>query len=149
MNRKGIKIMSHTRNIYEERDGAASNSYTLHAITAMSCKAKDHPPVSQLRAMFLGNITFRRAKSGMRTTCYLHIFSSAIVKGISNGCGYDVQSAAFVEAMEKWRRSGEERISDALYDGLLAAVNSCHNDGRSWQAALETHADIFAAQIGG
>jgi hypothetical protein len=110
-----------------------------------------------LRYAFIGNVTFKRSKSGCRHTCYLHIFGFPIVRGIENGCGYDTASAAFIKAWEKFLALPEinnlgslqflENKHAGITGNITKAVHAMESGG--WQRELETVAGVFAAHIGG
>lgn len=145
-----------TNTIWQERDAATSNSYTLHKIP-VSLPDKLQTPfdaVKELRNCFIGNLTFKRSTSGMTTTCYLHLFGVDCVKGRATGCGYDVQSAAFESAWEKClpllsALKETEPYFTKLTPEINTAIAACNNAGSRWKDALATHAEIFAAHIGG
>jgi hypothetical protein len=145
-----------TEELYEQRDRAASNSYTLHHVAV---DRKWQTEVSSLRNDFVGNLTFKRSKSGMRTTCYLHLYGFAIVKGIANGCNYDTQTAAFQDAWSHWLAqystadsSDKEFLAQThptLVPDISTAVGAFTSGGARWKDALEVYAHVLAAHIGG
>lgn len=153
--------------IYQERDKAASNSYTLHKFCGVTNALRSgnllvddgantagtigvtHESYAQLTrdilgGMFKGNVTFKRSASGMRTTCYLHFFGDTIVKAVASGCGYDVQSESIRLALVKLAKVAENEQNKKLVSALLAGFN----DGLEWKRHFETQG-IFAAHIGG
>lgn len=129
--------------IYEERDRAASNSYTLHYVNLKS-DIIAYGDIDALRTMFKGNITFKRSASGMKTTCYFHLFRDQIVKGVASGCGYDTQSAAIYDALVALSKNAENQQNKELVLSLLDGFN----DGTSWKDHFNSKG-VFSAHIGG
>lgn len=130
--------MVDTSKIYEERDNAASGSYTLHAFPATK------PAVTDIRETFIGNITFKRSTSGMQTTCFLHLFGGPIVKSVVRGCGYDVATEALHKAFTELLKSettprNKELMLRIMYDWT---------DSTSWKPQLQKQG-VLAAHIGG
>ena len=131
--------------IYEEKDRATSNSFTLHFATNA---AREYFDIVMLQKCNVGNVTFKRAKSGMRTTCFLHFYNHACVKGIANGCSFDTHSEAFTQAVltlldsDSFSVLGFE-LRVALIDTRRALIDNSHQD---WDRVLRNHY-ILAAHI--
>jgi hypothetical protein len=49
----------------------------------------------------IANVAFKFAKSGLRTTCYLHILGSQMVRAYASGGGYDKCTAAVHSAISR------------------------------------------------
>ena len=152
--------------VYQERDRAASNSYTLHKFCGVNDKLRmgnlltkdgantagaiitqaEYAQLTRdiLGGMFKGNVTFKRSASGMRTTCYLHFFGDTLIKAIASGCGYDVQSESMRLALVKLAKVAENAQNKELASELLQGFD----DGKEWKRHFEAKG-VFAAHIGG
>lgn len=152
--------------LYQERDRATSNSYTLHKFCGINdtlkhgnllvdkgqetegaiLSAGQYAQITRdiLGGMFKGNVTFKRSASGMRTTCYLHLFGDTLIKAIASGCGYDVQSESMRLALVKLAKVAENEQNKALAMDLLRGFD----DGKEWKRHFEDKG-VFAAHIGG
>lgn len=83
----------------------------------------------------IGKIAFKRATSGLRTTCYLQWFGVRMVKGVANGGGYDkstASAAAAARAMAMPPPDGKD--AQEMRDFLLALRE---DGGWSWDRCLE------------
>ena len=75
-----------------------------------------------------------------RLSCYLHVLSLPMVKGIAGGYGYDKKSAAFADAatkqalvkLESWQSADGYT---AEYD-IAKRMGDCLTDGASWNDDL-------------
>ena len=132
-------------NIYDEKDKATSYSFTLHFATNA---AREYFDIVMLQKCNVGNVTFKRSASGMRTTCFLHFYNHACVKGIANGCGYDTYSEAFSTALQNvitgdsFSILGEE-LRECLQKAQATFDANSHQD---WNKVLK-NCDILVAHI--
>ncbi len=81
----------------------------------------------------VASVAFKRSASNLRTTCFLHVFGSRMVKGSANGGGYDKASAAFHAAAE--RLDLKEGGDSTLLHAFKVAGHK-GNGGLSWDSAL-------------
>lgn len=79
----------------------------------------------------VGRVVFKRAKSGMRTTCFLQVWGSPMAKAFAPGCGYDKDSCSF----EKAARLLQEPSPDGDA-GHLAAFKAVKDEGKRWATQL-------------
>lgn len=83
----------------------------------------------------VATIAFKRARSNLRTTCFLHWHGLRMVKGTANGGGYDKANASAAHAANKMVMPPHDgNDAEALRDFLLAVRE---DGGLSWAQALE------------
>lgn len=110
-----------TKNIYEQFD-AATRELSAYAVF------KGSDPV--------GRVVFKRTASGMRTTCFLQIWGSPMVKGVANGCGYDKDSASFTNAASQYgpNEPGRDVLGDE--QSRRADFHAVKDNGYRWSDQL-------------
>lgn len=81
----------------------------------------------------VATVAFKFAKSGTRTTCYLHVIGAQMVRAYANGGGYDKCSAAVHSALSRVvAHDGDIRTIQ-----ILGAVRDAVTDnGSSWDQDL-------------
>jgi|GWRWMinimDraft_5_1066013.scaffolds.fasta_scaffold05958_7 hypothetical protein len=87
----------------------------------------------------VARITFKFARSGLQTQCYVHWIGIQMVKGRANGGGYDKSSAAAAHAANKMplgldAKTGTECDPNHDYNPFLRALRK--DDGYSWDRCL-------------
>lgn len=75
----------------------------------------------------IANVTFKR--TGASWVCYVHIVGLPLQSGKASGGGYDLQSAAFADAISK------STDSDPVLQDFRAAA--AYDDGRNWFDGVE------------
>lgn len=78
----------------------------------------------------VGRVIFKRAKSGMRTTCFLQVWGAPMVKAFAPGCGYDKDSCSFEKAARL--------LQDQALNGSAHAVSfkTVKDEGERWSDQL-------------
>lgn len=88
----------------------------------------------------VANVALKFAKSGLRTTAYVHWFGVGMVKGIANGGGYDKATAAVSAAVSKLPAGLEASHglhADPHHDYVHFRVAAMRDGGKTWLHALE------------
>jgi hypothetical protein len=81
----------------------------------------------------IAKVAFKRARSGLRTTCYLHILGAQMVRAYASGGGYDKCSAAVHSAIGRVvAHEGDVRTIQRVG----AFRDAVTDDGKSWDNAL-------------
>ena len=82
----------------------------------------------------VATIAFKYARSGLRTTCFLHILGAPMVKAFAGGGGYDKCSAAASYAAKKVK--GGDLVHDpARWDRAVNIIQALEKDA-SWDRQL-------------
>ena len=83
---------------------------------------------------------FTFAKSGLRTTCYLHVLGLSPVKGMANGGGYDKQSAsAYVAAkslLPLIKQGAKHAFIDMAKEPAEKIAGAITDQGEHWDSEL-------------
>lgn len=81
----------------------------------------------------IATVAFKFAKSGLRTTCYLHVLGAQMVRAYASGGGYDKQSAAVHSAVSRViAHDGDVRTIQRL--GMIR--DAVTDNGSSWDQDL-------------
>jgi len=80
----------------------------------------------------VGRVVFKRAKSGMRTTCFLQVWGSPMVSAFAPGYGYDKDSCAFQKAARLLKGDFPD---NGAYVGAFKAVK---DEGVRWSDQLRS-----------
>lgn len=79
----------------------------------------------------VATIAFKYARSGLRTTCYLHVLGTPMVKAFASGGGYDKASAALHYATKKLREGDTcSPLAKAHMDVFKRIIK---DEGQSWE----------------
>lgn len=80
----------------------------------------------------VATVAFKFAKSGLRTTCYLHVIGLPMVSSFASGGGYDKCSAAAHAATKRVMVPAGSGRPPCVQE-LLSAIK---DEGRSWEGDL-------------
>ncbi|MDI1263881.1 MAG: hypothetical protein PS018_11550 [bacterium] len=81
----------------------------------------------------IATVAFKFAKSGMRTTCYLHILGAQMVRAYASGGGYDKCSASVYSAIDRVKPDENDIRTLQRAGAFRDAVT---DDGQHWDNAL-------------
>lgn len=86
----------------------------------------------------VATVAFKFARSGLRTTCYLHWLGSPMVKAHANGGGYDKASAAAYQAAQRVQtgRATQGGPDGPAMNAFIAFVSAIRDEGRHWDDDL-------------
>lgn len=104
-----------TKSIYDQFDTATAN-LSAYAIFK--------------GAESVGRVVFKRAKSGMRTTCFLQVWGAPMVKAFAPGCGYDKDSCSFEKAARLLKGDFPDNGAH------VAALMAVKDEGERWSDQL-------------
>ena len=82
----------------------------------------------------VGRIVFKSSTSNWRSTCYVQLWGSAMVKGIASGYGYDKDSAALKAAMAQHCDASDPRAL-THHTAIWKAV-AARREGEQWYDCL-------------
>lgn len=86
----------------------------------------------------VANVAFKFAGSGLRTTCFFHVFGAEMAKAFASGGGYDKISASAEVAVKSIIIPAQNGSERALQDNLVAIKHALAGDsGHSWDRRLE------------
>lgn len=90
-------------------------------------------------AKCVGRVAFKHPKDGAgRLWCYVQVWGAPMVRAFAGGCGYDKQSAAFVNTAAKL--CFEEQRERGDYQEIthhVASLKAVKDDGTRWLHQLE------------
>lgn len=89
----------------------------------------------------VGTVAFKFPRDGAgRLYCYLHLIGSEMIRGFAGGYGYDKRSAAFGEALRRFKAErraldGAEQADDeiAARAAALQAEFAKHGESYGWE----------------
>lgn len=83
------------------------------------------------KGVIIGKVAFKRGNC--RVTAYTHIYGLEMTKGIANGGGYDMCSAACQNGFNKMSRNNIDKEAGRYLNSICLALQ---DDGQHWDRAL-------------
>lgn len=82
----------------------------------------------------VATVAFKYARSGLRTTCFLHVLGVPMVRAHASGGGYDKASAAVYGAVKRMKvAEGVSPLAEAYMQTFKRAIT---DGGKSWDREL-------------
>lgn len=92
------------------------------------------------RGSMIGKVVFVErdaGQEGTRVICFIHVLGHCMIEGEASGGGYDIWSAAFSNACEKFDLEIARQRSVITH--VEAFINSARYDNMHWDGALRKH----------
>lgn len=86
----------------------------------------------------IATIAFKYARSGLRTTVYLHVLGAPMVRAYASGGGYDKESAAMLAAVRKLAPKPASEVTAPTTEAYIKTFQRVVKDeGSGWNRELK------------
>ncbi len=110
--------------IYDQHDKAFTHIEAAVIVNPATCER-------------VGTIAFKRAASGLRVTCFLHVLGIEMTAARADGGGYDKHTASAIAAAMRMRGDDLPALSPirTTMGEIKAALRK--DDGTDWRVCIE------------